>query len=418
VTEGDTGTKNASFVVSLSAAAADPVTVAYSTADNSAGAQADYQAVSGTLTFAPGETSKTVVAPVNGDMVDEHHENFFLNLANPSNAGLAELRGVGTVLDNDPLPTLALSDTATSEGNPAEFTVALSSPSGKTVVVYFSTTDGTATALDDYSTRSEMLSFAPGETSKTVSIATTEDGEVESEEAFYLNLFNPTNATFADSLATATVTDDDTAPTPTEPPPPPPTEPPPPPPPPEEPPPPPPPGEDPPVEEPPAEEPPAEEPPAEEPPAEEPPAEEPPAQLPLPEEGPAANAAPDCSDVQPSERRLWPPNHQFRLVTLGGATDTDGDSLTLEVTGVTQDEPVAGRGRYAGPDARWADGHANGVELRIERSGRGDGRAYRIEFTASDGNGGECSGTALAGVPHDRKHRWVDSGGSFNSFGG
>lgn len=33
-----------------------------------------------------------------------------------------------------------------------------------------------------------------------------------------------------------------------------------------------------------------------------------------------------------------------------------------------------------------------------------------------DGHGGECSGTALAGVPHDKKHRWLDSGASFNSF--
>jgi hypothetical protein len=393
VTEGDSGTRNLSFVVSLSTASTDTVTVDYGTADNSAAEPADYAQGSGTLTFAPGETAKTVVVPVNGDMMDEHHETLFLNLANPSNAGLAELRGVGTILDNDPLPQVSLSDTSASEGNPAAFTATLSAPSGKTVIVFFSTADGTATALEDYSTSSDMLSFAPGETSKTVAIATTEDGAVESDETFSLSLFNPTNVTLSDSLGTATVSDDDTAP----PPPPPPTEPPPPPPP-EEPPPPP---------------PPAEEPPAEEPPTEEPPAEEPPA-----EEAPPANAAPDCSGVEPSERRLWSPNHKFHKVWLRGASDADGDALTLEVTGVTQDEPVRSKARGdKGPDARSVAGHANAVELRAERDAKGDGRAYRIAFTVRDGAGGECSGTALAGVPHDAKHRWIDSGASFNSFG-
>ena len=400
VTEGDAGSKNATFLVTLSAASADTVTVDYATADSSATAPADYAASSGTLTFAPGETSKTVSVAVMGDTMDEHHETFFLNLSNPSNAGLTELRGIATILDNDALPTLSLSDTSATEGDPATFTATLSAPSGKTVLANYSTADGTAGALTDYSDSSGTLTFAPGETSHTLTVATTQDRAVEPTETFQLNLFNPTNATFADFLGTATVADDDELlPTP-EPPPPPPSEPPPPPPPDEEPPPPPPPP--PPGEEPPA--PPNEEPPGEEPPAEEPPAQEPP-----------ANSAPDCSGVEPSEGRLWPPNHKFKLVTLRGATDSDGDSLTLEITGVTQDEPVAGPGRYRGPDARWT-ARADGVELRVERDAKGDGRTYRLEFTASDGHGGECSGTALAGVPHDKKHRWLDSGASFTSF--
>jgi hypothetical protein len=59
---------------------------------------------------------------------------------------------------------------------------------------------------------------------------------------------------------------------------------------------------------------------------------------------------------------------------------------------------------------------AKSVELHVERDAKGDGRTYRLEFTASDGHGGKCSGTALAGVPHDKKHRWLDSGASFNFF--
>ena len=404
VTEGDSGTKNATFVVSLSAASTDTVTVDYATADSSATARADYAPTSGTLTFAPGETSKAVTVLVAGDTMDEHHETFFLNLSNPNNASLAELRGIATILDNDALPTLSLSDASATEGDPAAFTASLSAPSGKTVVVNYATGDGSATARDDYSAMSGTLTFAPGETSITLAVATTEDRDVEPAETFQLNLFNPTNATLAGLLGTGTVTDDDELPPTPEPPPPPPTTEPPPPPPEEPPPPPPPSGEEPPAP------PPGEEPPAEEPPAEEPPAEEPPVESP-------ANAAPDCSGVEPSTRRLWPPNHKFKLVTLRGATDADGDSLRLEITGVTQDEPVGGRGRYRGPDARWTD-RADGVELRVERDAKGNGRAYRLDFTVSDGQGGECSGTSLTGVPHDKNHRWLDSGATFDSFAG
>jgi hypothetical protein len=390
VTEGDSGTKNATFVVSLSAASTDAVTVDYATGDSSATAPADYARTTGTLTFAPGETSKSVTVAVVGDTMDEHHETFFLNLSNPTNAGLAELRGIATILDNDALPTLSLSDASASEGDAASFTATLSARSGKTVVVNYATGDGTATALADYSASSGTLTFAPGETSRALTVATTEDGDVEPTETFQLNLFNPTNATLEDLVGTGTVADDDEPPPAPQPSPPPPGE--------EE----------------PLPPPPSEEPPAEEPPAQEPPVEEPPAELPAAE---PANAAPDCSGVEPGMRRLWPPNHKFKLVTLRGATDRDGDSLTLEITGVTQDEPVAGRGRYRGPDARWTE-RADGVELRVERDAKGNGRAYRLEFAVSDSQGGECSGTVLAGVPHDKKHRWLDSGASFDSFAG
>ncbi|PLS76279.1 MAG: hypothetical protein CYG61_02995, partial [Actinobacteria bacterium] len=101
-TEGNTGTTNASFTVSLSAASASTVTVAYATADASATAPADYTSTSGTVSFAPGETSRTVVVPVQGDGVDEPNETFLVNLSNPTNvAALADAQGVGTIVDDD-----------------------------------------------------------------------------------------------------------------------------------------------------------------------------------------------------------------------------------------------------------------------------------------------------------------------------
>ena len=101
VTEGNTGTTNATFVVSLSAKSGRSVTVGYATADGGAIAGSDYVAATGLLTFAPGETSKSVNVAVKGDKVKESIETFFLNLTNPLNATLADAQGVGTIKDND-----------------------------------------------------------------------------------------------------------------------------------------------------------------------------------------------------------------------------------------------------------------------------------------------------------------------------
>jgi YVTN family beta-propeller protein len=101
VTEGNTGTVNAIFTVSLSAASGQTVTVNYATADGSATAGTDYVATSGTLTFESGETSKTVIVVVNGDTLNETNETFFLNLTAPTNATIADGQGVGTIINDD-----------------------------------------------------------------------------------------------------------------------------------------------------------------------------------------------------------------------------------------------------------------------------------------------------------------------------
>ena len=106
------------------------------------------------------------------------------------------------------------------------------------------------------------------------------------------------------------------------------------------------------------------------------------------------------------------------LITLTGATDADGDHVTLSVAGVTQDEPLNGLGDgNTSPDATPGPA-SNQVNLRAERSGTGDGRVYRISFTGSDGRGGSCAGTAIVGVPHDQGKGSipVDSGGVFVDF--
>jgi Calx-beta domain len=392
VTEGDSGTKNALFTVSLSAASAGPVTVDYATAEGSAKAPGDYTATTGTLTFAAGELSKQVAVSVVGDTLDELHETYSLDLSNPVGATLGDARGAGTILDNDPQVSLSVDDVSAPEGGQsATFTLSLSRESGKIVTVDYATVDGTAAAPSDYASRSGTIIFMAGETSKTVSVALVQDAVVEPDETFTLALSRAVNATLSDGQGVATIVDDDAPP----PPPPPGDEEPPPPPP-------PPPGDDPPPPPPPGDEQPP--PGDEEPPVSEPPADEPPADPP--------NTAPDCSGVQPSRNRLWAPNHKFRLVGLAGATDPDGDALSYEIRSVTQDEPV-----LRGPDAKRGE-RSDQVWLRAERRGKGDGRVYRIEYLAWDGHGNVCDGTATVVVPHDRAHTAaLDSGDSFDSFG-
>ena len=102
VVEGNAGTTNARFTVTLSPASPVSVTVHYATADGcSATAGADYVAASGTLTFAPGVTTQTITVAVNGDAAVEPDETFFVDLTGATNATIATPRGVGSILNDD-----------------------------------------------------------------------------------------------------------------------------------------------------------------------------------------------------------------------------------------------------------------------------------------------------------------------------
>ncbi|WP_408589829.1 cadherin-like domain-containing protein [Novosphingobium sp.] len=101
IAEGNSGTKVLTFTVTLSSASVQTVTVNYATADGSATAGSDYVATSGTLTFAPGETSKTVAVTVNGDTVLEGDETLTLHLSGASNASINVADGTGTLTNDD-----------------------------------------------------------------------------------------------------------------------------------------------------------------------------------------------------------------------------------------------------------------------------------------------------------------------------
>ena len=130
------------------------------------------------------------------------------------------------------------------------------------------------------------------------------------------------------------------------------------------------------------------------------------------------NAPPDCSKAVANPSELWPPNHKFVNVSVTGVTDPDGDPAAITITGITQDEPLNGLGD--GDTCPDASGVGTAVaSLRAERSGTADGRVYHVSFTATDGRGGRCTGTASVCVPHDQRpgHTCGDQGPLVNSTG-
>ncbi len=213
VTEGNATGVAAIFTVTLTPAATQTVTVKYQTADGTAAAGSDYTARAlTTLNFSPGQTSKTVTVQAKGDVLDESNETFRLILSAPTNALIADKEGVCTINDNDPTPSLSVNDVSVTEGDAdvtATFTVTLSAASGQAVKVKYTTANGTATAPADYTAGLGTLTFAPGETTKTIPVAVKGDQSDEPTETFKLLLSSPVNATIATAAGACAIADDD-----------------------------------------------------------------------------------------------------------------------------------------------------------------------------------------------------------------
>lgn len=205
VTEPLSGTATATFTVTRNPAISMTSTVQWSTADGTAVAVEDYVAASGTLTFNPGDTTKTISIVVPGDNVDELTETFFVNLTNATAATIMRTPGTGTILNTDRATATIHDAPPVFEGQPAVFTVTLSNPADHNVTFAFSTADGTAKAGRDYTATSGNLTFAPFQTSKTISIPTLMDPAfLEPNETFTVTI---TGQAIAGGTATATIQD-------------------------------------------------------------------------------------------------------------------------------------------------------------------------------------------------------------------
>ncbi len=128
------------------------------------------------------------------------------------------------------------------------------------------------------------------------------------------------------------------------------------------------------------------------------------------------NAPPDCSGAAADPDELWPPNHKFADIEIGGVTDPDDDPITIVVTGIFQDEPLndVADGNTC-PDADGVGGDS--PRVLKERSGQGDGRVYHIQFVADDGRGATCEAEVTVCVPHDQggSSTCADQGPLFDS---
>ncbi|HEY9664591.1 MAG TPA: Calx-beta domain-containing protein, partial [Allocoleopsis sp.] len=220
VTEGNSGTTNLAFTVSLSAPSSKTVTVGYSTANGTATAGSDFTGISSALlSFSPGQTTKTISIPVIGDTQVEGNETFSVNLSNPTNASIASGKAIGTITDDDTptanLPALSIGNASIVEGDAGAqnlaFTVNLSAASAQAVTVNYATADGSAIGGSDYTPTVGTLTFAAGQTSQIINVPISGDEVLEPDETFSLTLTNPANATIATAQATGTIVNNDIA---------------------------------------------------------------------------------------------------------------------------------------------------------------------------------------------------------------
>ena len=198
------------------------VSVDFATADMTAIAGQDYTSASGTLNFANGETSKTIQVPITNDADTEPDEIFRVVLRNPSNIEALGLPNSLLVIiqDRTTAPSIFVENRVVAEGNAGSitellFTATLSAATGRTITVNFATSNLSATGgvscnnqSTDYETKSETLTFQPGNTTLTIPINICGDNAAEANEIFRVTLSNPANASPID-VAIGAIIDDD-----------------------------------------------------------------------------------------------------------------------------------------------------------------------------------------------------------------
>ena len=195
-----------------------PVSVNYTTTNGTATSGFDYATTSGTLNWADADASpKSFDVPILEDTTFEGSETFNVSLNTVVGATLGTANAVVTIADNEAQPTISIADTGVTEGNagntPATFNVTLSHPSTQTITVDFTPTGGTAAGAIDYQNTGGTVTFLPGDTSEPAVINVIGDTTDEPNETIEVTLSAPTNATLADALGIATITDDDPTPT-------------------------------------------------------------------------------------------------------------------------------------------------------------------------------------------------------------
>jgi hypothetical protein len=213
------GASQATITVTRTGTGAGAAGVSFATSDVNAIAGSDYKSATGTLNWADGDTSaKTFTVPILDDQLNEGSETLNLILQSPTGGATlgTPATAVLTIADNDPPPQVSINDVSQTEGNGGTtsfvFTLSLSAASGQTVSVNYTTADNTAQAGSDYQAANGVVSFAPGETSKQITVLINGDTQVETNETFAVNLFNLINASVGKVTGLGTIVNDDSNP--------------------------------------------------------------------------------------------------------------------------------------------------------------------------------------------------------------
>jgi hypothetical protein len=213
--EGNEGTQEYTFNVSLSSAYDQTVTVDFNTSNGSALADSDYVAKNTTVTFAQGQpTSQPVTVVVNGDQFVESDEYFVVNLSNASsNAKISNGVGYGTIYDDEPWITVENGYITEGDDGTQEltFNVTLSGAYDQLVSFDYVTSDGSAESDSDYVGTNGTVTFIPGEPiTQTIKVVVNGDEDAEYDEYFQVNLSNvSSNAQINTDVVYGTIYDDE-----------------------------------------------------------------------------------------------------------------------------------------------------------------------------------------------------------------
>jgi YD repeat-containing protein len=209
VTEG----ANSVFTITKSGTATTALSVTYATANGTAAAPGDYTAKSPTaVTFQTTETTKTVNVATATDALTEGNETFTMSLSSPTSPATITTGSAAATI-SDPVcagVTFSIaSNAAVTEGTGSVFTITKSGTASGSCNVNYASANGTATAGSDYTATSGTHTFTSAQTSKTVSVPTTDDTTVESAETLTMSLSAPTGGAAIGTPATATATIND-----------------------------------------------------------------------------------------------------------------------------------------------------------------------------------------------------------------
>jgi chitinase len=217
ITEGNSGTQMLAFDLTLTAAASGAVTVDYTSADSSAIAGEDYEAVSGTLNIPAGTTSAQLLATINGDDCFEEDETFSITLSNISaNAQLVAGSATATISNDDLRRSLSVADAEIIEGDTGTsemlFTVSLDSTSCFATAANY--TSNIVTASDtDFVVETQSFTIPAGDTSVQIPVTINGDTIYESDETLTVNIEDtPAHIEVGDGEAFGTIRTDDLPP--------------------------------------------------------------------------------------------------------------------------------------------------------------------------------------------------------------